>query len=62
MLFINIIEIFRSRDITLYGILAHFEFEIHKDFKTISSLCLQNCFKYYIIYILGQNVPKIRQE
>ena len=33
------------------GVSAHCEFKMHKDFKTISSLCVLNCFKYLsIIY------------
>ena len=42
----------------VYGVLAHFEFKIHKDFKTIPSLYVLNCFKYFLIHILGQNVSK----
>ena len=43
--------------------LAHFEPKIDKDFKTISSLSVLNCFKYFLVYILGHFVSKkIRQE
>ena len=42
----------------VYEVLAHFEFKIHKGFKIISSLCVLNCFKYFLVYILGQNVLK----
>ena len=29
--------------------------------ETISSLYVLNCFKYFVIYILEQNILKIRQ-
>ena len=30
--------------------------------RTISTLYVLNCFKYFLMHLLGQNVPKIRQE
>ena len=42
----------------VYEVLVHLEFKIHIDFKTISSLCVVNCFKYFLVYILGQNVSE----
>ena len=42
----------------LYGVLAHFEFKIHKDFKTISSIWVKNCFRYFQIHILRQMFQK----
>ena len=53
ILFAKIIELFSSRDVTDIWVLAHSEPKIHKDFKTISSLYVLNCFKYFLIYILG---------
>ena len=46
------------------GVLAHFECKIYKDFWTISSLYVYvlNCFRYFLTYILKQNLTKIRQE
>ena len=58
ILFTKIIETFWSRDVTDIQILAHFEFKTLEDFKTISSLLVLNYFKYFLIYILGQNVSK----
>ena len=46
----------------VYGVLAHFESTIYKDFWTVSSLYVLNCFKYFLTYILKQNFTKIRQE
>ena len=42
----------------LYGILPQCESKIYKDFSTISSLYVSNCFKYFLIYIVRQNVSK----
>ena len=58
MIFTKIMETFWFRDVTDIWLLAHFEFKTHKDFKTISSLYVLNCFKYFLMYILGQNVLK----
>ena len=42
----------------IYGYWQNIEPKIHKDFYTISCLCVINCFKYFIINTLGQNVKK----
>ena len=52
------IETFWCSDVTVIQILAHFEFKTYKDFKTISILFVLNCFKYFLIYFLRQNVSK----
>ena len=31
-------------------------------FETVSSLYVLNCFKLFLIYILGDNIPNMRQE
>ena len=36
--------------------------KIHKDFWTISSLYVLNCFKYFLIYVLGQNASKTSKK
>ena len=43
-----------------FGILGHFGLKNCSDYltKTTLSLYLLNCFKYFLIYILGQNVSK----
>ena len=58
ILFTKIIETFWSRDVTDIWLLAHFEPKSHKHFKNASSLYVLDCFKYFLIYILGINVPK----
>ena len=62
ILFAKIIKTFWSCDVTDIRVLAHLEFKIHKDFKTVSRLHLLNSFKYFLIYILIHFVSKIRQE
>ena len=42
--------------------LAHFEPKIDKDFKTISSLSVLNCFKYFLVYILGHFVSQKKSD
>ena len=42
----------------IYGYWQNIEPKIHKDFYIISCLCVINCFKYFIINTLGQNVKK----
>ena len=37
-----------------YVIIAHFESKIYTHFSTMLSVCLLNCFKYFLIYILRQ--------
>ena len=49
------IETFWSRDVTDIRALAILS---SKDFYTISKLYVLSCFKYFLIYILGQNVSK----
>ena len=56
MSFTKVTETFWSRDVTDIQVMAHFEPKIYKDVSTISSLYLLNCFKYFLIYTLGQNV------
>ena len=51
-------ETFWSKNVTDIRVLAYFESKINEYFKTISGLCVLNCFKYFLIYILGQNVSK----
>ena len=46
----------------VYGILGNFESKIYKDFGTISSLYVLNCFKYFLTNIMRKNVSNIRQE
>ena len=46
----------------MYIYIYIFEFKTHKDFETTSSLYVPNCFQYFVMYILEQNVLKIRQE
>ena len=51
-------ETFWSKNVTDIRVLAYFESKINEYFKTISGLCVLNCFKYFLIYILGQIVSK----
>ena len=57
-IFTKIIEIFWSNDTTNIWVLVLFELKTDKDFYAISSLYVLNCFKYFLIYILGKNVSK----
>ena len=45
ILFTNIAETFWYRHAADRRVLAHFELKIHKDSRTISSLCVLICFK-----------------
>ena len=45
-----------------YGILAHFESKIYKDFWAISIFYVLNCFKPFLICFETQCLKKIRQE
>ena len=46
----------------VYGTLAHFESKRYKSFSTISSPCVLNCMKYFLIYILRQHVSKLDKK
>ena len=56
---IKVIETLWSRDVTDIQVLTHSASKVHKDFLAISVLCELNCFKYFLIYILG---AKTRHE
>ena len=55
MLFIKINEIFWYRDVTDIWVLANLWFKTHKRYQVLYVL---HCFKYFLIYIFGQNVSK----
>ena len=62
ILFTKIIETFGVEMLLVCGILQHSEAKIYKDFRTILSIYVLNCFKHFLIYILRQNVSKLDKK
>ena len=53
ILFIKGSGIFWPRDVIDTRVLAHYDFQTHKDFSVVSSAYVLNCFKYFQTYFLG---------
>ena len=45
-----------------YVIIAHFESKIYTHFSAMSSVCVLNCFEYFLIYILRQYLLRLDKK
>ena len=62
LLFLKLFETFWSRDVIIMWDISTFWVQISKDFWTISSLYVLNCFKFFLRYYFGTNYLKILKK